>query len=103
MIVLGYFCISIAKIISLFISFYTFVLIISSILSFVGPDPYNPIVRFLKQITEPVFTKARRYLPSIAYSSGLDFTPLVILALLVFIDNFFVALLFRIGQQIANG
>lgn len=50
-----------------------------------NPDPYNPIVRTLKALTEPVLWRVRRYLP-FTYVNGLDLSPVVILLALQFLD-----------------
>jgi YggT family protein len=56
---------------------YKWVIIIRAFISFVNPDPYNPIVRFLYQITDPVLYWIRRNLPVIF--GGLDFSPLIVI------------------------
>lgn len=57
---------------------YFFIVIGSALVSWVNPDPYNPIVRILRNLTEPVLWRIRKYLP-ITYRSGLDFSPVVLL------------------------
>ena len=64
---------------------YTWVIIISALLSWVNPDPYNPIVRTLRSLTEPVLWRARRLLP-FTYIGGIDLSPLVVILGLQFID-----------------
>ncbi len=64
---------------------YTWVIIISALLSWVNPDPYNPIVRTLRNLTEPVLWRVRRYLP-FTYINGLDLSPVVIILALQFLD-----------------
>ena len=67
-----------AHIIHTVIWLYTWIIIISAVLSWVNPDPYNPIVRALRTMTEPVFYRVRKWLP-FTYSSGMDFSPVVVL------------------------
>lgn len=95
---LGYLIISIAKILQLLIYPYTFVIAGAVIVSWVGADPYNPIVRFLNQMTEPVFWRVRKRLPGFFFKTGLDFTPMIVLVLLILIDNVGVGLLYELGQ-----
>lgn len=64
---------------------YTWIIIISAILSWVRPDPYNPIVRTLRLLTEPLQWRVRKWLPFV-YINGLDLSPLVIILVLQFID-----------------
>ena len=65
---------------NLIIQIYIFIVIARALISWVNPDPYNPIVRFLYNVTEPVLAKMRRYLP--LQIGGLDLTPLVLLVAL---------------------
>ncbi|MDL2271489.1 YggT family protein [Desulfovibrio sp. OttesenSCG-928-I05] len=66
-------------------SAYTWVVIISALITWVRPDPYNPIVRTLRALTEPVFWRVRRYLP-FTYINGLDLSPVVVILALQFLD-----------------
>ncbi|WP_193114770.1 YggT family protein [Sulfurimonas marina] len=59
------------------INVYIWVIIIAALLSFVNPDPYNPIVQFLYRITNPAYALVRRYIPT--NFNGLDLAPLVII------------------------
>ncbi|MBA1421323.1 MAG: YggT family protein [Epsilonproteobacteria bacterium] len=64
---------------------YIWVIIIASFLSFVRPDPNNPIVQVLYRLTEPVFAFIRKKLPFVVMG-GIDLSPLVIIFGLQFID-----------------
>ena len=64
---------------------YTWVIIISAVLSWVNPDPYNPIVRTLRTLTEPVLWRVRRLLP-FTYINGIDLSPVAIILALQFLD-----------------
>lgn len=70
---------------------YTFVIIGAVLVSWVNADPWNPIVRFLRAATEPVFRWVRRVLPFVVIG-GLDLSPLVVLlglqAAQIFLDRF---------------
>lgn len=56
----------------------------------VRPDPYNPIVRTLRLLTEPVFYRVRKWLP-FTYTSGLDFSPVVVLLAIELINRIVIA------------
>lgn len=58
------------------INVYIWVVIIAALLSFVNPDPYNPIVQFLRRVTEPAYKLVRKYIPTTI--NGIDLAPLVI-------------------------
>ena len=64
---------------------YIWIIIIASFLSFVRPDPYNPVVQILTHLTEPAFTFIRKKLPFVVMS-GIDLSPLIIIFGLQFID-----------------
>lgn len=58
------------------INVYIWVVIIAALLSFVNPDPYNPIVQFLYRITNPAYVFVRRFVKT--NFNGLDLAPLFI-------------------------
>lgn len=68
---------AIYQVVNLVIQVYIFIVIARALISWVNPDPYNPIVRFLYNATEPVLTRIRRVLP--LQFSGIDLTPIVLL------------------------
>ncbi|SHK95196.1 YggT family protein [Desulfatibacillum alkenivorans DSM 16219] len=88
MFVIGHFINALAIVADLALTLYMYILIIGAILSWVNPDPYNPIVRFINNVTEPVLRQVRRYLP--VSFSGIDFSPVVVIFAIVFLQNFFV-------------
>ncbi|MDT8441758.1 MAG: YggT family protein [Desulfuromonadales bacterium] len=65
------------QVVNLVIQVYIFIVIARALVSWVNPDPYNPIVRFLYNATEPVLARLRRVLP--LQFSGIDLTPIVLL------------------------
>lgn len=58
------------------VNIYIWVVIIAALISFVNPDPYNPIVQFLHRVTQPAYRLVRRYIPTVF--NGIDLAPLVI-------------------------
>ena len=69
------------------INLYIWIIIITASLSFVRPDPYNPIVQILHRLTEPVFRFIREKMPFLVFS-GMDLSPLIVILGLQLIDNF---------------
>src|SRR5210317_1362348 len=67
------------------LSIYFWIVIGRAVISWVNPDPYNPIVRFLYNATEPVFSRIRRILP--LQFGGMDFTPIALLILIGVLQN----------------
>ena len=80
---------SLAQLLRLALEAYFWIIIARAILSWVNPDPYNPIVRFLYRVTEPVLRPIRRRLPTTAM--GLDFSPMIVLAVLWVLESFLVS------------
>lgn len=101
--VFGNILIAFSKVISMITGMCTFIVSAAVIVSWVKPDPYNPIVLFLYQVTEPVFRKVRAFLPPIFFKSGLDWTPLIVVILLILIENIVGQTLFDWGQALRYG
>ncbi len=97
---LGRLIISIADILQMVLKLYTFVIIGSIIVSWVKGDPYNPIVRLIRQLTEPAFSRVRKILPIFLFRSGIDFTPMIVLIILLLIENVLLGFLFELGQEL---
>jgi YggT family protein len=72
---------------------FTWVIIIRALLSWVSPDPYNPIVRTLTMVTEPVLRPLRRLVPPHRLG-GIDLSPLLAILILQFVKN---GILYSVG------
>ncbi len=92
---------ALAHIIDLVLTIYMWLIIGRAILSWVNPDPYNPIVRFLYNVTEPVLGFFRRTFPLVY--GGLDLAPLAVLLLIVFLQRFLVATMLEMALRISMG
>ncbi len=93
MFVFANFLIAAAKVLSLVLSIYMWIIIARAVLSWVNPDPYNPIVRFIHNLTEPLLYLIRRRLPVVF--GGIDLAPLIALLAILFLQHFVVASLFE--------
>jgi len=91
---------AVAQILDMALTAYMWVVIISAVLSWVNPDPYNPIVRFLRNLTEPVFWKVRKLAPFLVMG-GLDLTPVAVLFAIYFLRIFVVGNLLRLAMHMA--
>jgi YggT family protein len=101
MFVLGNLIIAIADILDIALTVYMWILIISAIISWVNPDPYNPIVRTLYLLTEPVLRPIRRI---IGYRLGpLDISPMIAILAIYFIKKFLIVSLIEFGYKIKQG
>lgn len=72
---------------------YSYVVIAAALISWVSPDPRNPIVRVLRQVTEPVFEPIRRFLPPWK-TGGLDLSPLIVIIAIQFVERVILPSLF---------
>ncbi len=68
------------------VSLYKWVIIISALISWVRPDPYNPIVQMLYRLTEPAYALVRRFIPTVF--GGMDLAPLIVILALIFLETF---------------
>ena len=88
MIIIANFFVAVAKVLNIALSLYMWIIIGRAIISWVNPDPYNPIVRFLNSVTEPVLYPIRRWLP--INFGGIDFSPILVILAIIFLQSFLV-------------
>ena len=88
------------QILHLLLTVYLWIVIIGALLSWVNPDPYNPVVVFLRKATEPLFSRLRRSVPLLI--GGVDLTPIVAIAFIIFLDFAGVKSLVEQGNVVAN-
>ncbi len=100
MFIIGYFLGALATVVNYVLKFYLIVIIARAVLSWLSPDPYNPIVRFIHNITEPVLHPIRSRLP-ISFG-GLDLSPIVVFLAIVFLQQFLVSTLFELAAKLTN-
>ena len=78
----GNFVMGVVGIFSSLLQIYMYVIIARVVISWINPDPYNPIVQFLRGVTDPALDGLRRFVPRFLWSTGLDFTPLLLIVLI---------------------
>lgn len=88
MFVVSNFVLALTRLLELVLQAYIWIIIARALVSWLNPDPYNPIVRFLYRTTEPVLRPVRYRLPTLAM--GLDLSPMVVILVLYFLDWFLV-------------
>ena len=88
MFVASNFILAVARLLELVLWAYIWILIARAVLSWVNPDPFNPIVRFLYRVTEPVLRPIRHRLPTVAM--GLDLSPMLVVLAIYFLEWFLV-------------
>ena len=98
MIILSNFLNAIAKVVDIVLSIFMWVVIARAVLSWVSPDPYNPIVRFIHKVTEPVLYQIRRRIP--VNFGGIDFSPIIVFLAIIFLQRFVVHSLYGLAQTL---
>ncbi|HEO63852.1 MAG TPA: YggT family protein [Candidatus Omnitrophica bacterium] len=96
MFILSNFIAATAEILSVVLTIYYWLILIRALISWVNPDPYNPIVQFLYKVTEPVLAPIRRFLP-FGYGIGIDISPIIAFFLIIFLRSFLVKTLLEIS------
>ena len=98
MFVLGNLLNALAGVLDIVLTIYMWLVIIAALLSWVNPDPYNPIVRFLYAVTEPAFSFVRRLLP--LPTLPIDFSPIIVLLAIIFLQQFVVVTLHQLATSL---
>lgn len=94
----GYLLMAVANIINMVLLLFMWVIIARAILSWVSPDPFNPIVRFIHNVTEPVLYPVRTKLP--VGIGGIDLSPILVILGVVFLRTFLVKSLMRLSTSL---
>ena len=101
MFIVGNLVLAVANVLDIILSVYLWVVIIAALISWVSPDPYNPIVRFLYSVTEPVFRPIRRL---IGFRLGpVDISPLIVVLAIIFVQRFLIGSLMELGYKLKGG
>lgn len=98
MFIFSNFLMAIAKILNIGLTIYMWIVIARAVISWVSPDPYNPIVRFLNNVTEPVLYRIRRFIP--VYFGGFDFSPILVIVAIIFIQTFLIQSLYQLAARL---
>lgn len=96
MFILGNIILGIAKVLGVVLNIYLWVIVIRALISWVNPDPYNPIVQFLQRVTEPVLRPLRKLVPT--WKLGIDLSPLIAILIIYFLEIALVDTMVRIGS-----
>jgi YggT family protein len=91
---------ALAYVLNFGLTIYMYIVLARAIISWVNPDPYNPIVNFLVRVTDPVLDRVRRMLPDLG---GLDLSPMIVLLAIFFMQKFLIATLFELANRLKYG
>jgi YggT family protein len=95
MFVVGNLIDSLATVIEYVLQIYSWIVIARVVISWVNADPYNPIVRAIYNMTEPVLYRIRRTIP--VFAGGIDFSPIVVFIGIMFLQSFLVRTLHQLA------
>lgn len=95
MFMIGNFIYAVAQVLDVVLDIYWWVILIRALISWVNPDPYNPIVQFLVRVTEPVLQPFRRLVPP--ERTGIDLSPLLVMLVIVFTKAFLIKSLIQLS------
>ncbi len=97
MFIIANFLLALAKITDIVLTLYLYILIARALLSWVNPDPYNPIVSFLYRVTEPVLQRVRRVMPDMG---GIDLSPMLIMLGIFFTQRFLINSVYELAYRL---
>ncbi len=100
MVFLAYFFEALANVVDIGLTIYMWIVVVRAIISWVTPDPYNPIVVFLRRSTDPILNPIRRRLPIALSRTGIDFSPLILLFGIIFLQKFLVKSLYELAYRL---
>ena len=96
MFILGNFIDALAYVINALLFIMYWLILIRALISWVNPDPYNPIVQFLTRTTEPLLEPIRRLLPPM----GIDISPIIVFFIIIFLQRFLVSSLYDLAARL---
>jgi YggT family protein len=96
MFVMGNFILALAQILHFALNIYMWIIIISALISWVNPDPYNPVVRFLRTASEPVLRPIRK---ALGLRMAIDISPIIAILAIWFLDAFVVGTLTDLAHR----
>ena len=99
MFVLSNFLTALATVLNILFTIMYWLILIRAVVSWVNPDPYNPIVQFLYKTTEPILAPLRKLLP-LQLSIGVDIAPLIAFFLIIFLKGFLVSTLIDLAVKL---
>ena len=88
----------IARVLEIILEIYMWVIIIRALISWVNPDPYNPIVQILNRVTEPALRPIRKLVPP--HKVGIDLSPLIAILIIIFLQYALIKNLYRIANAL---
>ena len=99
MFILSNFLVALARILDILLTIMYWLILIRALISWVNPDPYNPIVQFLYKTTEPILYPIRKLLP-LGFRFGIDISPIIAFLAIIFLRSFLVRTLIDLSSRL---
>ena len=100
MILVANFILAAAKVLGIVLTAYFWLVTARALVSWVNPDPFNPIVQLLQKLTEPVLAPIRNRLFRWQLNAGIDFSPFIVILIIIFLENFLIASLVDLAYRL---
>lgn len=100
MFVIGNLLLALAHVLDPLLTILMWLVVIRALLSWVNPDPYNPLVRILYSLTDPLLNFIRIRLPLRIYP--LDLSPIILILFIIFLKYFLISTLIRLGYELGG-
>lgn len=97
----GYFFNALAIVLDTVLTLYMWIIVARAVFSWVNPDPYNTIVRFIHNVTEPVLQPIRKRLPA-AFSTSIDLSPMIVFLAIMFLNSWLIPSIRHIGAGLVR-
>jgi len=101
MFVLSNFILAAVQVLNIVLNLLMWLIIIRALLSWVSPDPFNPIVQLITKTTEPILYPIRKLLP-FSLKTGLDLSPMIAILLLIFLQRFLIPTLNHVAYTLGG-
>lgn len=101
MFILANFLAALAQVIDIVLTIFYWLILVRALVSWVNPDPFNPVVQFLYKTTEPILAPIRRALP-LSFRFGIDISPIIAFLAIMFLKSFVVSTLIGIAMRVSQ-
>mgnify|MGYP001492306816 CR=1 FL=1 len=91
--------VAVANVLDILLTILYWLILIRALISWVNPDPYNPIVQFLNNVTEPILYPIRKLLP-LGFRFGIDISPIIAFLVIIFLRSFLVRTLLDLSLRL---
>ncbi len=98
MYLISYFLLAVAEVLDVLLTVFMWTVVARAVLSWVNPDPLNPLVRLIRNITEPAIRLVRSKMP--IFYDGMDFSPIIVFLFIIFLRIFVISSLTQAARSL---